>query len=62
MTNEQLIVVILSIILPPIGAIMAKASGVQIFLNILLTIFGFWILGILHAIYLVMNSKNLGNQ
>jgi len=61
MTNDQLIGILFSILLPPIGAILARASGVQIALNILLTIFGFWILGIIHAIYLVMNSKDLGN-
>lgn len=62
MSNLQIIALVCSILLPPLGAIMAKASTGHIILNIFLTIFGFWILGILHAAYLVMSSDELKDK
>lgn len=62
MSSSQVIGLIFSIILPPVGAIIAKASAGQIILNILLTIFGFWILGVIHAAYLVATSEELKDK
>ena len=59
MSSSQVLGLICAILLPPLGAIVAKASVGHIILNILLTIFGFWICGVLHAAYLVMSNDEL---
>jgi len=59
MSSGKVLGLVASVILPPLGAVIAEAGALQIVLNVLLTIFGFWILGILHAAYLVMTSETL---
>ena len=45
-----------SFLLPPVGAI-ASGKGVgQVLINVLLTIFGFWICGFLHALWLLWSE------
>jgi len=45
--------IILSILLPPLGVLLRVGLGAQFWINILLTIFGFYILGLVHAIYII---------
>ena len=45
--------IILSIILPPLGVFLRVGLGGQFWLNVLLTIFGFYILGLVHAVYII---------
>lgn len=44
---------ILAIILPPVGVFLQVGIGLQFWLNILLTIFGY-IPGIIHAVYIIL--------
>ncbi|MFG0254030.1 MAG: YqaE/Pmp3 family membrane protein [Rhodopirellula sp. JB053] len=55
MTNENtLLKVILSILLPPLAVYMDRGIGTQFFLNLVLTLVGFWVVGIIHALIVVL--------
>lgn len=55
MTNENTVLkVILSILLPPLAVFMHQGMGTQFVLNIVLTLLGFWIVGIIHALIVVL--------
>ncbi|MCM2374226.1 YqaE/Pmp3 family membrane protein [Aporhodopirellula aestuarii] len=55
MTNENTALkVILSILLPPLAVFMDRGLGTQFFLNLVLTLVGFWIVGIIHALIVVL--------
>lgn len=54
-TNENTVLkVILAILLPPLAVYMDRGIGVQFLLNIVLTIVGFWFVGIIHALIVVL--------
>jgi uncharacterized membrane protein YqaE (UPF0057 family) len=54
-TNQNtLLKVILAILLPPLAVFMDKGVGTQFVLNIILTLVGFWIVGIIHALIVVL--------
>jgi uncharacterized membrane protein YqaE (UPF0057 family) len=54
-TNENtLLKVILAILLPPLAVFMDRGVGTQFILNIILTLVGFWIVGIIHALIVVL--------
>ncbi|MEG3768016.1 YqaE/Pmp3 family membrane protein [Alteromonas sp. 14N.309.X.WAT.G.H12] len=44
--------IILSILLPPLGVFLQVGIGVQFWINIVLTLFGY-IPGIVHAVYII---------
>lgn len=48
----DLIRIILSVLLPPLGVFLQVGIGLQFWLNILLTLFGY-IPGIIHAIWVI---------
>lgn len=53
--NENTILkVILAILLPPLAVFMDKGLGGQFLLNVVLTLVGFWIVGIIHALIVVL--------
>lgn len=54
--NQQntLLKVILAILLPPLAVFMERGVGTQFVLNIVLTLVGFWIVGIVHALIVVL--------
>lgn len=45
--------ILLSILLPPVGVFLQEGIGVQFWINILLTILGY-IPGIIHAVYIIV--------
>lgn len=47
---SKIVLIILSLLLPPLAVYLATKSGKQTILNVVLCIF-FWIPGILHALY-----------
>jgi uncharacterized membrane protein YqaE (UPF0057 family) len=51
----DIIRIILSIILPPVGVFLQVGIGFHFWLNILLTILGY-IPGIIHAIYIIVKK------
>jgi uncharacterized membrane protein YqaE (UPF0057 family) len=52
----ELIKIIISIILPPLGVFMQVGIGKHFWLNILLTLMGY-IPGIIHAIWVIAKNK-----
>ncbi|MDA3787778.1 MAG: YqaE/Pmp3 family membrane protein [Desulfobacula sp.] len=52
----ELIKIIISIILPPLGVFMQVGIGKHFWLNILLTLLGY-IPGIVHAIWVIAKNK-----
>ena len=52
-TGSDLIRILCAIILPPLGVFLQVGLGLQFWLNILLTIFGY-IPGIIHAVWIIL--------
>lgn len=50
----DIIRIILSVIIPPVGVFLKVGFGLQFWLNILLTILGY-IPGLVHAIYVILD-------
>ncbi|KAF9040269.1 hypothetical protein BDZ89DRAFT_1060697 [Hymenopellis radicata] len=55
-TKDDAIIILVSILLPPIAVIMMKRPTEDVLINVVLTLFG-WILGIVHALYLLNKKK-----
>jgi len=54
-TSDDLLLIIIAILLPPLAVFLEEGLGTQFVINLVLTIIGFWILGILHAVWLIMS-------
>lgn len=52
--QNTLLKVILAILLPPLAVFMDRGLGTQFVLNVVLTLIGFWIVGIVHALIVVL--------
>ena len=52
-TGGDAIRILLAIILPPLGVFLQVGLGLQFWLNILLTIFGY-VPGIIHAVWIIL--------
>ncbi|TWU46626.1 YqaE/Pmp3 family membrane protein [Rubripirellula reticaptiva] len=46
--------IILAFLLPPLAVFMKSGLGTQFWLNLVLTIVGFWIVGVIHALIVVL--------
>lgn len=46
-----------AILLPPIAVIMMNKPAQDVLINLVLTLLGFWILGTVHALYLLYQRK-----
>ncbi|KAK0189865.1 hypothetical protein F5146DRAFT_1052972 [Armillaria mellea] len=55
-TSEEILLIIVAILIPPIAVIIMKRSIAEIIINIVLTLF-FWIGGIIHALYLIYQQR-----
>lgn len=53
----DIIRVILSILLPPLGVFLQVGIGAQFWINILLTLFGY-IPGIVHAVWIIASRRD----
>ncbi len=53
-SQNTLLKVILAILLPPLAVFMDRGVGTQFILNIVLTLVGFWVIGIIHALIVVL--------
>ena len=52
--ENRILKVILAILLPPLAVFMNSGLGTQFWLNVVLTILGFWIIGVIHALIVVL--------
>jgi len=57
----EVLKILLSILLPPLGVFLRVGIGAQFWINVLLTIFGFYILGLVHAVYIIAKEPQ-GNS
>ncbi|OYP37768.1 YqaE/Pmp3 family membrane protein [Rhodopirellula sp. MGV] len=53
-TTNTLLKVILAVLLPPLAVFMDRGMGTQFLLNIVLTLIGFWVIGIIHALIVIL--------
>ncbi|KAF9071012.1 UPF0057-domain-containing protein [Rhodocollybia butyracea] len=54
--NDDILIIICAILLPPVAVFLMKRPVSDILINILLTLF-FWIGGVIHALYLWNERK-----
>ncbi|QDS92174.1 Proteolipid membrane potential modulator [Roseimaritima multifibrata] len=53
--NENSILkIILAVLLPPLAVYMNTGLSTQFWLNLVLTIVGFWVVGVVHALIVVL--------
>ena len=50
---NDLIRIVIAILLPPLGVFLTVGLGKDFWINLLLTIFGFYILGVVHAVWII---------
>lgn len=53
----DLVRIICAILLPPLGVFLTVGLGKDFWINLLLTIVGFYILGIVHAVWVIARKK-----
>jgi uncharacterized membrane protein YqaE (UPF0057 family) len=52
----DILLIILAILIPPLAVYLhQKACNNQVIINLLLTIFAFWIGGVIHALWLILH-------
>jgi len=54
--TDDTIALILAIFLPPIGVAIKRGMDIQLFISVLLTMFG-WLPGIVHALYIILKDR-----
>lgn len=52
--ENKILKIILAILLPPLAVFLSEGLGTQFWLNLVLTLVGFWIVGIIHALIVVL--------
>ncbi len=52
--ESKLLKIVLAVLLPPLAVFMHSGLSTQFWLNLVLTIVGFWIIGIVHALIVVL--------
>jgi len=56
MDAKDLMIFIVTIFIPPLGVALKKGFGVHFWVNLALTVFGFYIAGLIHGIYVVLKD------
>lgn len=51
-SGDDILLIILAVLLPPLGVLLSRGLGTQFLINILLTILGY-VPGIVHAVWLI---------
>jgi uncharacterized membrane protein YqaE (UPF0057 family) len=51
-SSDDILLIVLSVLLPPLGVLFSRGFGTQFLLNIVLTILGY-VPGIVHAVWLI---------
>ncbi len=52
--ENKLLNIVLAVLLPPLAVFKKDGISANFWLNVVLTIVGFWIIGVVHALMLVM--------
>jgi len=53
--SQDVLCLILAIFLPPLGVLLKRGLDIQLVINLLLTLFG-WFPGIIHALYIILKK------
>lgn len=56
MDAKDLLIVIATIFVPPLGVGLKVGFSAHFWLNLILTVFGFYVLGIIHGLYVVLKN------
>lgn len=51
-SSDDILLIVLSVLLPPLGVLFSRGFGTQFLINIVLTILGY-VPGIVHAVWLI---------
>ncbi len=52
--GNKVLTIILAVLLPPLAVLMTHGASGDFWLNLVLTIVGFWIVGVIHALIMVL--------
>ena len=53
-SREDLLLIIIAILLPPLAVFLEEGLGLQFVINLVLTVIGVWIFGVVHAVWIVL--------
>jgi len=56
MDSKDLVALIATVLVPPLGVAIKKGLGVQFLVNLALTVFGLYIAGLVHGLYVVLKD------
>lgn len=54
--GSELLTLLAAVLLPPLGVFLKVGINEHFWINIVLTIFGFYFLGLIHALYVVIKK------
>ena len=57
MDGRDVIALLLAIICPPVGVAIKVGFGMHFWLNLVLTVFGFYIPGLVHGLWVVLSKE-----
>jgi uncharacterized membrane protein YqaE (UPF0057 family) len=53
---DNIILIILAILIPPLAVYLHQnACNTTVLINLVLTILGFWIIGVIHALWIILH-------
>ena len=53
-SENKVLRIVLAVLLPPLAVFMTSGLSTQFWLNLVLTLVGFWIVGVVHALIVVL--------
>lgn len=56
MDTKDVLILLATILFPPLGVVLKKGFSVHFWINLVLTIFGFYIPGLVHGLYVVLKG------
>jgi len=56
METKDLALTIITILIPPLGVALKTGFSGQFLLNLILTVFGFYIIGLIHGLFVVLKT------
>lgn len=54
--GKELALLFTTIVLPPLGVFLKNGISTHFWLNLILTLFGFWVCGIIHGLYVLLKK------
>ena len=54
--SKDILTLLVTLFIPPLGVALKMGLGVHFWVNLALTVFGFYIAGLIHGIYVVLKN------